>query len=208
MNFSSVEYLAEQNSLIKPCSDMQLDFGGIVKGFAADKIASILRENGHYAGYVNVGGSSMNLLKVNSLGISHPRKDGKIIDVNLFDLENLSVSTSGDYEKYHDYQGKRYSHIINPSTGYPTDTGICSATIICGDGAFADAITTALCLCSHTENKTDSELILLVKKFIQEYPTAAVFVVFNSGDGKEIITNKTEGEDFTLLDKDYSVVKI
>lgn len=208
MNFSSVEYLAEQNSLIKPCSDMQLDFGGIVKGFAADKIASILRENGHYAGYVNVGGSSMNLLKVNSLGIRHPRKDGKIIDVNLFDLENLSVSTSGDYEKYHDYQGKRYSHIINPFTGYPADTGICSATVICNDGAFADAITTALCLCSHQANSTNTELTNLINKILLKYPDAQIFVVFEKESQKQILTNKKQGEDFTLLDNQYTVVNL
>ena len=150
-------------------------------------------------------------MQTESLTIRHPRPTDDltgIIKVDFGGDKNLGVSTSGDYERCYTHQGKTYSHLIDGKSGYPAETGVTSATVIGTDGAFSDAITTALCLCSHTENQTDSELISLVKKIIQEYPTAAVFVVFNSGDGKEIITNKTQDEDFTLLDKDYSVVKI
>ncbi len=208
LDFSNVEYLTNQNSLTKPYSDMQLDFGGIVKGYASDQVANILRQNGHSAGYVNIGGSSMNLLKVNTLGIRHPRKVGKIIDVSLLEFENLSVSTSGDYEKYHEYQGERYSHLINPFTGYPADTGVCSATVICSDGTFADAITTALCLCSHRATSTDTELTNLVNKILLDFPDAQIFIVFEDGNFKQILTNKKQGENFTLLDQEYTIVNL
>ncbi len=189
------------NLLTKNNENMQLDFGGIVKGYAVDKIAKILTDGGHKEGYVNAGGSSMRILSCESLGVTHPRSQGEILNItNLPD--NVSVSTSGDYQKYYTYNGQRYSHIINCQTGYPSNTGILSATIICPDGTFADAISTALCLCDY------DQAIALTNKILDKYPSSQIYLIYQKDNQKSIITNKNKGEDFTLLDQSYKIVKI
>lgn len=197
-----------ENSVVKP-SGINLDFGGIVKGYAADQAAKILQADGHTAGYVDVGGSSLYLLSVPSLGVRHPDKSGNILSVNLEGQTNLAVSTSGDYEKYYVYQEKTYSHLIDPRTGYPVDTGIRSATIIGAPGAFADAVTTAMCACKHVIGTNEnSELLLLTDRVLEIYPDAKIYVVFDDGENKQLLTNEKQGEDFTLLDQSYSIVSL
>ena len=209
LNFSQVSL--NKNTLKKEVSGMELDFGGILKGFAIDKSSEILSKDGITEGYINAGGSSLFIFASNTLGIKHPRaqKDiPQIISVNIKGEKNLSVSTSGDYEKTYTFEGKTYSHLINPKTGYPANTGIISATVIGAGGGFSDAITTALCLCSHSNGENDSELFNMMRKILFDYPNAKIFVVFNDGHDKLILTNQKQGEQFTLLDKEYSVINI
>lgn len=197
--------------LSKTQDGVALDFGGIAKGYAADKIAEILKANGSSAGYVSVGTSSLNLLSVESLGVRHPEKSGEqLIKINLSDVADVSVSTSGNYEKFYEKVGKKYSHVINPATGYPADTGVLSVTVLCKDGALADCVTTALCLCNHDFNdKTQSELISLIKKFAasDELKSALFFAAASNGSEKQLITNAKENA-FILYDKDYKIVFI
>lgn len=207
-------YLTEidgKTFLNKSQDDVSIDFGGIAKGYAADKIAEILKNNGHKNGYVNVGTSSLNLLSVESLGIRHPEKsEEKLLDVDLSDISDVSVSTSGTYEKYYEKDGKTYSHIIDPATGYPADTGVLSVTVLCKDGTLADAITTALCLCSHDYNDTEnSELISLIKTFADkdELKDSIFFAAVSDGTEKQLVTNAKK-DSFTLCDKDYKIVFI
>ena len=199
------------NSLKKEISGMELDFGGILKGFAIDKSAEILSADGITEGYINAGGSSLFIFSSNSLGIKHPRaqKDiPQIISVNIKNEKNISVSTSGDYEKTYIFNGETYSHLINPKTGYPAKTGVISATVIGAGGGFSDAITTALCLCSHSNGQNDSELLKMMRKITLDYPNAKIFAIFNDGHNKLVLTNQKQGEQFTLLDNEYSVINI
>ena len=194
-----------QNKSLKKTDDFtKLDLGGIIKGYASDIVATVLKNAGHTSGYVNIGGSSLTLLSVQSLGIRHPLKAGKtILSVNTNGMHNLSVSTSGDYERFHiDTNGNKYSHLINPFDGYPTKTGIRSATLIGTDGAINDAFTTALCLYQYKSN----ELNEFITRIIERYPDCMFFLVYDSDGVKEIYTNKKQGEDFTLQDTDYTVV--
>lgn len=210
-DFDKVVVDKENQTAAKTDGNLSVDFGGIVKGYAAELVGEFLLSKGYDKGYLSIGSSSLYILESENLTVRHPRQTEElsgIIKIDLKGQKNLSVSTSGDYERYYIHNGKTYSHLIDPKTGYPAETGVISATVVGTCGAFSDAVTTALCTCSHQSSKTDSELILLVKKILDKYQDAAVFVVTLSGDDKEILTNKTEGEDFTLLDKDYSVVKI
>ena len=211
VGFDKIIFNAEQKTVIKT-ADVKLDFGGIVKGYAVDKASEILRADGHADGYINVGGSSLNILSVNNLGIRHPKKisGNSIISVKLSGLNNLSVSTSGDYEKFHkDADGNKYCHIINPSTGFPTTTGVSSVTVIGIDGAISDALTTAGCLKSvDVTDILGSPLSLFIKKVVQTYPSAQVFAVYENDNEKLILTNKTVDVDFTLLDSEYTVIKV
>lgn len=199
-------YTIEGNLLTKT-TNAQIDLGGILKGFASDKIAKILIDNGHKDGFVNVGGSSLSLLDVSLLSVIHPREEGHILSI-IKDLEHTTVSTSGDYQRYYVYNGIRYSHLINPQNGYPVNTGIQSATIVLPENqcAFADALSTALCLCSY--QKDNDTLTPLVDKILSEFPSAQLYLVYENDGIKTILTNKKKDVDFTLLDSDYSVTTI
>ena len=210
VDFDLVTINAENNIVKKENEDVKLDLGGIVKGYAADKAAEILSQNGYNDGYVSVGGSSLYLLKVKELGVRHPRNvNDVIITVNCNDKTNLSVSTSGDYEKYHvSADGTRYCHIIDPITGFSANTGIASATLMGVEGVKGDALTTALCLCKYDKNNADNELIRFLTLIKSDYPDCMIFVVYNNGTDKLLITNKTQDVDFVLRDTDYKIVTI
>lgn len=197
--------ILQNNTLTKVIDSAKIDFGGIVKGYACDLIANILKNAGFNEGYVSVGTSSINLLSVSSLGIAHPRKNGQIVKIKD-NLKDLSVSTSGDYERFFDKDGVRYCHIIDGMTGNPTQTGVQSATVLCPDGMVADILSTALCLCEYSQ--TNDTLSPMINKIVALYPNALVFVAVQNKDGKSIVTNAKKGEQFTLFDNDYSVVKI
>ena len=125
---------------------MAIDLGGIAKGYAVDKAAGRMRELGVKSAMINCGGNIYCLGRKNQkkwrIGIQHPRQPEKVIF--YLDLENQAVATSGDYQQYFMYQGRRFSHIIDPRNGYPADNGIISVTIIADTATEADALSTAL----------------------------------------------------------------
>ncbi len=210
-DFDNITTNEQTLSITKQNSQLKVDFGGILKGYAVDKAKDILKNAGHESGYINIGGSSLHLLSVEKLTVIHPRADenhSAILEIDCSSLKNTSVSTSGDYEKYYTMNGVNYSHIINPLTGYPTDTGVVSATVLGGSGAFGDAVTTAMCLMEHNAGSKTSELVIFVNKILIQHPNGIIFAVYNKNGKKEIITNATLGEDFTLLDNTYLINKI
>ncbi len=125
---------------------VQLDFGAMAKGLAVDRVIHYLRSQGVRNAIINAGGD----LKVIGshgdrpwrIGIRHPREKGKVLAA-LDAYDGDSVFTSGDYERYYIYKGRRYHHIIDPRTGYPANQST-SATVILKDAATADAAATAL----------------------------------------------------------------
>lgn len=208
--FDFVKINAQEKIVYKTMDGVKMDFGGVVKGYAVDEIAKILKNNGYSAGYVSVGSSSLNLLSVEKLSVRHPRKTAEIIyEINLKGKTDLSVSTSGDYEKFHlTTNGEKFCHIIDPKTGYPTQKGVASATILGVDGALSDALTTALCLKNYSTDDKECELIKFIAVILENYPLSSIYVVYQKDDNKVIITNKKQGEDFTLLDDEYEVVNV
>jgi len=124
---------------------MAIDLGGIAKGHAVDRAFELLRTLGYKNLIVNAGGDlRVGGSKIDqpwSIGIQDPRSSEKIMaTVTIFDS---AIATSGDYEKFFIYQGKRYHHIFNPKDGLPSD-GCQSVTIICKEGMVADALATAV----------------------------------------------------------------
>lgn len=211
VGIGGLDWNKEKATLTKLNKDMGLDFGGILKGYCADLAGKILKDDGRTQGYVNVGGSSLYILSTENLFITHPRKQGNIANFNLTGKSDISVSTSGDYEKSYTYSGKQYCHIIHPKTGKTADTGVASVTFIGKGGAVADAVTTALCLCSHSpSNPSDpktSPLVALIKKITAQLENSVIFAVYDDGKVRQIITNAPHTM-YELLDKDYSVVNI
>jgi thiamine biosynthesis lipoprotein len=116
---SDVQINGNQISSRNPA--VALDFGGIAKGWALDKAAAILREHGIHNALINIGGNVMALGSKGkqpwTVGIQHPRNTGPLASLALYDGE--AVGTSGDYQRFFDLDGRRYSHLLDPRTGEP-----------------------------------------------------------------------------------------
>ncbi len=150
----SVEKVGYQNIILNEkdttiflkIQGMKLGLGGIGQGYIADKIKEVLKANGCIAGLVNVSGD------INTWGKQPDGKDWTVGIVNplnknkvfaTFPLNDSAVETSGSYEKYVTFNGKRYSHIIDPRTGYPA-SGIVSVSVFAKQTELADALATGI----------------------------------------------------------------
>jgi thiamine biosynthesis lipoprotein ApbE len=124
----------------------QIDLGGIGKGYAVDRAASVLKQNGINSALINFAG---NIYAFGTppgkdlwvIGLQHPRESEGLL--GSFEIKDKAVSTSGDYEKFFTIEGKRYSHIIDPRTGNPVK-GIVSVTIVTDSATRADALSTGV----------------------------------------------------------------
>ncbi|PCJ29938.1 MAG: thiamine biosynthesis protein ApbE [Gammaproteobacteria bacterium] len=133
------------NELSSDNTAVKLGFGGFAKGFAVDTAIEALKQQGITNAIINIGGD---LRAIGShgerpwiIGIRHPRHDGMMASIALHGDE--SVFTSGDYERFFQYEGKRYSHIIDPRTAQPA-RGAMSVTVLHSNASIADAAATAL----------------------------------------------------------------
>ncbi len=124
---------------------VQLDFGAFAKGYAIDLAMNKLRQLGVQNAIINAGGNLKIIGQKGEapwvIGIRHPSGTGILAAVAVSGEE--SVITSGNYERFREYQGVRYSHIIDPRNGMPAQ-GLTSVTVIARSGALADAASTAL----------------------------------------------------------------
>ena len=121
---------------------VRIDLGGIAKGYAVDNCIAILRSRGIRNAIVTAGGDTRLLGDRRgrpwNVGIRDPRRRGEV--VALLPLENVAISTSGDYERYFEEDGVRHHHIINPKTG-KSATGVRSVTVIGPDGVTTEGLT-------------------------------------------------------------------
>ena len=123
---------------------MRIGFGGIGKGYAADRARKILQDAGIKNGIVNASGDLVTWGnqadgKPWTIGIADP--EHKLKPFSYLDISNMAIATSGSYEKYAVIDGKKYSHTIDPHTGFPV-RGIKSVSIICPQAELADALAT------------------------------------------------------------------
>lgn len=125
---------------------MKLGLGGIGQGYIADKVKTLLQKEGCQSGIVNVSGDINTWGKQIdgkpwTIGIINPMNKNKVFAT--FPLEDSAVETSGSYEKFVMFNGVRYSHIIDPRTGYPA-TGIVSVSVFAKQTEIADALATGI----------------------------------------------------------------
>lgn len=144
INYRNVEMDAANNTVYLREKGMRIGFGGIGKGYAADRAKMIMKNLGTQSGIVNASGDlSVWGLQPNgqkwTIGISNPNLAQEVF--SRMALTDLAVATSGNYEKFVIINGQKYSHTIDPHTGMPV-TGIKSVTIITAHAEFADAMTT------------------------------------------------------------------
>ncbi len=169
----------------------KIDLGGIAKGYAADLCADILK-GADADGLLVLGGNiyavGTNEGKDWNIGIADP--DESTDTVAAVAVHDLSVVTSGDYERYFEQDGVRYHHIFDPATGYPAASGLRSVTVIDGNSTRADALTTALFVMGADEGRA----------YCEENGIAAVFItadrqVFTTSKVSELCDFSFTGED-------------
>ena len=143
---SKINYNEEEN-YIELEEGVKIDFGGIAKGYASNKVIDLLKEEGVISAVVSLGGN------VQCLGT---KTDGSYWNIAIEDpddtekylgsikVKDKAVITSGGYERYFEENGKTYHHILDPFTGKPANNGVKSVTIISDDGMLSDALSTAL----------------------------------------------------------------
>lgn len=147
INWRDIIMDSEASSVFLKNKGMKIGFGAIGKGYAANRAKAIMKDmEGIRGGLVNASGD------LTAWGVQPNYENWKINITNPLDksvalawlnIANGAVVTSGDYEKFVILNGKRYAHIIDPRTGYPT-TGIKSVTIVCPDAELADALATSV----------------------------------------------------------------
>ena len=135
-----------EHTIFLKMEGMKLGLGGIGQGYIADKIYALLLSKGCNSGLVNVSGDIFAWGKQPdgnpwTVGIVNPMNKNKIFAT--FPLENSAVETSGSYEKFVIFDGKRYSHIIDPRTGYPA-MGVVSVSVFAKQTEIADALATGI----------------------------------------------------------------
>jgi FAD:protein FMN transferase len=126
--------------------DVQLDLGGIAKGYGVDRAAAVLREWGIRDGFVNVGGDVYALGTAEDgepwrVGVRSPADPSTL--AGTVALSDRAIATSGDYEQFFEHGGRRYHHILDPLTGEPRRSGAHGVTVAAASCMAADAATTA-----------------------------------------------------------------
>ena len=146
VNYRNIILDEKKETVFLKKKGMRIGFGGIGKGYAAERAKIILKEKGVKSGIVNAAGDLTAWgFQANgkpwTIGIADP--ESKNQPFSTLKITDAAVATSGNYEKYAIINGKTYSHTIDPKTGFPVG-GIKSVTIICPNAEFADAMATPI----------------------------------------------------------------
>lgn len=167
------------DSLLKTAPELQLDFSACAKGYGIDQVAALLNETGINSYLVDIGGEARakgrkpdgQLWRV---GINIPEEEATLNAIfTAVALDNRSIATSGNYRNWYEADGVKYSHTINPGTGFPERTELLSASVFHENCAVADAYATSC-------------MVLGVEKALslaQSLPDIEVYLIFSRPDG-------------------------
>lgn len=187
LNYSDGYYLTKRD-------DIKIDIGGIVKGYAGDLILELFQSFNYKNAYASLGSSSIVTIGNFPVSIRNPlsRNVGDTY-VKINTKNKTTISTSGDYERFYYIDGKKYCHIIDPTTGKPIETDVISATVIGQNSTKCDVLSTALC----AMNKENA--INFISQKLSDY---SVFVVYKD---LSVLTNSN---DYTLINNSFKINKI
>ncbi len=162
LEISEAKSLTGEDKLIFPrintvqlsSPNVKIDLGGIAAGYAVDEVVHVLKENGYNDFFLDDGGDIFVSGKnceggMWKVGVRNPLNKEEVMD-RLY-LSDMAIATSGHYEKYYEIQGKRFSHIFDPRTGYPQEN-IISSTAIAPTAIETDILSTSLCILSEEES--------------------------------------------------------
>ena len=149
IGFANIEVLSP-GFLVKKRAAVTVDLSSIAKGYGVDEVAALLRDLGYKNYLVEIGGEIFAAGRRKDstswrIGINRPRVDAAFDAVYaVVALGNQGFATSGDYRNFFEVDGVRYSHVIDPRTGFPISNGVVSVSIITGNCAMADGLATAV----------------------------------------------------------------
>lgn len=157
IDFENVIIDSKNNTVKITDKSLKLDVGAIAKGFAAQEVSEKMLENGIEGYLLNLGGNVKTVGKRKDgekwkVGIENPDTDSKEAYIQKLELEDMSLVTSGSYQRFYTVNGKNYHHIIDPKTLYPADYFL-SVSVLCEDSALADGLSTALFCLPYEDGK-------------------------------------------------------
>ena len=173
-----------------------IDLGGIAKGYTSSRVIQIMKDCGIEHAIVNLGGNVQVLGRKSDgsdwrVAIQNPDSESSYLGV--LSTADKAVITSGGYERYFEQDGQVYHHIIDPQTGYPSESDLTSVTIVCSDGTTADALSTALFVMGldgakelYRSGSLDFEMILYDGSRV--YVSEGIADSFSTNMNTEIIT--------------------
>ena len=149
VNFNGI-YL-KNKKIIKEDPKIQIDYNAIAQGYSVDLVGGFLQSKGISNFLIDIGGEVLGRGKKPEgkkwvVGIEKPSEEAdseRKLDTTI-EIENEAIATSGNYRKFYEENGIRYSHTIDPKTGYPAKNTLLSATVMCDSAAIADGYATAL----------------------------------------------------------------
>ena len=195
---SKIEYDKESGQAVLPAG-MRIDFGGIAKGYTSARVVEIFKDCGVDSGIISLGGNVQTCGtrldgELWRVGVQNPSTDAEEPYIGVLECGECAVITSGGYERYFEENGKTYHHIIDPGTGYPSESGLASVTVVSKDGTLADALSTSLFIMGKEK----------AVSFWKERRDDFDMVLLEEGGGLFI----TEGlEKFFNSDVDYEIVR-
>jgi thiamine biosynthesis lipoprotein len=142
--------IVKPNFLVKNLAKVTLDLNSIAKGFAVDRVSGLLAAGGHKNYLVEIGGEIYAAgVRADGknwrVGINRPQQYAAIDEVyRAVSIAKQAFATSGDYRNFFEIDGVRYSHVIDPRTGYPVSNGVVSVSIIADNCTLADGLATAV----------------------------------------------------------------
>ena len=148
VDYAAVTYEQTGDTCFAAVPDgMEISFGSVAKGTMSDAVVDTLRENGVTSAVISLGGNVQTLgLRPDgsdwTVAVQDPHDTGTFL--GTIAVGETAVVTSGSYQRYFEENGMVYHHIIDPATGYPAESGLLSATVVCPDGAMADCLSTAM----------------------------------------------------------------
>ena len=195
INWRNVELNEQTLSVFLKKRGMSLDLGAIAKGFAADEAAAIIKNAGLKRAIIDLSGNILTCgEKTNKtpwkIAIQNPNED-RGYSLGILQVTQMSVVTSGVYERFFEENGKRYHHIFSPVSGYPAESELLSVTIITANSIDADALSTAVFVLGYERG-----MFLL-----DSLPGVEAVFVF-----EDLSVRKTPGADFTLTDKTFRLL--
>ncbi len=199
VGWQNIEIDEKKHTVFFKKRGMQIDLGGIAKGYIVDRAISFLRKQGVKGALINAGGDIYALGsapggKAWRIGIQHPRNSRQFMAI--LELKNKAVVTSGDYERYIIKNGVRYTHIVDPRTGFTTRE-TASVTLIGNSTAFVDGLATAMMVLGVKEGlKALSNTKQVDGLFVSERPLGKLKYQWTPGFTKYVVWSSFMSSDY------------
>lgn len=196
IDYEKLKLLDDQNVFLQE-KGMKINLGSIAKGYAGDQVKKVLVENGIESAIIDLGGNVYaygdKAGEAWRIGIQDPNETTGV-KLGTLSVKDKSVVSSGSYERYFTYNKKRYHHILDPKTGYPTDNGLLGVTIVSDSSIDGDALSTSLFVLGLEEGK----------KLIDEMD--GVEAIFITESDEVHIPKEYEGNIFTDIEPRFKAV--